>query len=396
MTRIVIEDDHFLKVLAVVLDPATPEPHCRAVADFFAHDEPDFAGWCRRLQQKLPGLYPAEIVFAGNEAGLSAEIANADGIVVESLRVAEASLDQAGPDQANLDLTNVQKFGRDRAGHDRAGNAGARRLAIVHKYGTITSNIDVAACAARGIVVATLRRKVNVAVAEQAFALMIALAKRIGQLNGVVEETALRAAGLRIRPRQPRYIGYSNFAGVTGLKTLMGGTLGIVGMGEVGREVARRARAFEMRLVYHQRTPLAPELEQDFGASYLPFDDLMAQSDFVLVQLPLNEATRGLIGRDALARLKPGAVVVDVARAELIDRDALIETLAAGRLGGLGLDVLYSEPSDPGEPLLAYRGGNVILMPHTAVGSRANALADVETLCLNLCHAIAAKRHGCP
>jgi glyoxylate reductase len=363
MTRIVIEEDHFLKIVPVVLDPATPQPHRQAVADFFAHDEPDFLGWCARLQQRLPGLYPAEVVFAADDADLAAKIADADGVVVESFRIDDKVL------------------------------APASRLAVVHKFGTITANIDLAACAARGIAVPTLRRMVNVAVAEQACALMLALAKRIGEFNGVVEAAALRDAGLRVRPRS-RHIGYSNFAGITGLKTLLGATLGIVGFGEVGREVARRARAFEMAIAYFQRTRLAAAVEQEFGARYLPLDELMAQSDYVLVQLPSTDSTRGLIGRGALARLKPGACLIDVARPELIDHSALIESLDSGRLGGLGLDVLYTEPTDPSEPLLHYRNRNVILLPHTAVGSRANALHDVETLCVNLWRAIAKGRGG--
>ncbi|HLK79913.1 MAG TPA: NAD(P)-dependent oxidoreductase [Xanthobacteraceae bacterium] len=365
MTRIIIEEDHFLKIVPVVLDPATPEAHRLAVADFFSHDEPDFLGWCGRLQQRLGGLYPAQVIFAADEADLAAKIGDADGVVVESFRIDDAVL------------------------------AAAPRLAVVHKFGTITTNIDLEACARRGIPVSTLRRVVNVAVAEQACALMLALAKRIGEFNGVVEEAALRKAGLRVRPRQPHYIGYSNFAGVTGLKTLLGATLGIVGFGEVGREVARRARAFEMEIVYFQRTQLAAAVERELDVRYLPLDGLMEQADYILVQLPSNDKTRGLIGRDALSRIKPGAVLIDVARPELIDHDALVEALQAGRLGGLGLDVLYSEPADPAEPLLRYRDRNVILMPHTAVASRANALRDVETLCVNLWRAITKKRGRC-
>jgi phosphoglycerate dehydrogenase-like enzyme len=361
MTRIVIEEDHFLKIVPVVLDPATPQAHRRAVADFFSHDEPDFLGWCSRLQQRLPGLYPAEVTFAAGAADLKTKIADADGVVVESLAVDDGVL------------------------------SAASRLAIVHKFGTITTNIDLAACAKSGVAVATLRRMVNVAVAEQACALMLALAKRIGEFNGVVEEAALRQAGLRVRPRQPRYIGYSNFAGITGLKTLHGATLGIVGFGEVGREVARRARAFEMEVRYFQRTPLAAAVEQELAARYLPLADLMERADYILVQLPSNDSTRGLIGRDALGRIKPGAVLINVARPELIDHDAVVEALQSGRLGGLALDVLYTEPADPAEPLLRYRDRNVILMPHTAVAARANALQDVETLCVNLWRAIAKK-----
>jgi glyoxylate reductase len=265
---------------------------------------------------------------------------------------------------------------------------------VVHKFGTITANIDLTACARRGVAVPTLRRMVNVAVAEQACALMLALAKRIGEFNGVVEETTLRSAGFKVRPRQSRYIGYSNFAGITGLRTVLGETLGIVGFGEVGREVARRARAFEMEVVYFQRTRLGSVVEQEFGARYLPLNQLMAQADYILVQLPSNDSTRGLIGRDALARIKPGAFLIDVARPELIDHDALVEVLESGRLGGLGLDVLYTEPTDPSEPLLLYRDRNVILMPHTAIGSRANALHDVETLCVNLWRGVTGKRRA--
>src|SRR5215470_267824 len=313
MTRIVIEEDHFLKIVPVVLDPAIPEAHRRAVADFFVHDEPDFLGWCSRLQQRLPGLYPAQVAFAANEADLAAKITDADGVVVESFRIGDDVL------------------------------SAAPRLAIVHKFGTITANIDLAACAERGIAVATLRRMVNVAVAEQACALMLALAKRIGEFNGLVEEAALRNAGLQVRQRQSRYIGYSNFAGITGLKTLLGATLGIVGFGEIGREVARRARAFEMEVVYFQRTRLTASVERDLGAHFLPLNDLMAQADYILVQLPSNDSTRGLIGRDVLGRIKPGAILIDVARPDLIDHDALVEALESDRLGGLGLDVLYSE-----------------------------------------------------
>ncbi len=354
MPRIVIEEDHFLKIIPVVLDPATTAAHQRAVADFFAHDEPDFLGWCARLRERLGGLYPAQVEFAEDQVDLAAKIADADGVVVESLAI-------------DADLLSR-----------------ARRLAVVQKFGTITGNIDIAACAARGIAVETLHRMVNVAVAEQAFALLLALAKRIVELNGVVEESALRKAGFKVRPRQSRYIGYSNFAGITGLRTVHGATLGIIGFGEIGREVANRARAFGMKIVYFQRRPLPEPFERDFGVHYLPLAELMAQSDYVLVQLPLNLATRGLIDRTMLARMKPDAMLIDVARAELIDRGALVEALADGRIGGLGLDVGYTEPTEPTEPLLRFRGRNVILMPHTAVGARANALHDVETLCLNL------------
>jgi lactate dehydrogenase-like 2-hydroxyacid dehydrogenase len=209
-------------------------------------------------------------------------------------------------------------------------------------------------------------------------------------LNGVVEAAALEARGYSILPRSP-HIGYSNFAGIAGLKTVFGATLGIVGCGEVGREIARRAAAFGMTTIYYQRTPLPAADEAELRASYTPLDDLMARSDYIVVQLPSNESTRGIIGRAELDRVKPGAYLINCARPELIDRDALVAALGSGRLGGLGLDVGYNEPTRPDDPLLQFKSGNVILMPHTAIAGRGNALHDVETLCVNLERNIAAK-----
>jgi phosphoglycerate dehydrogenase-like enzyme len=357
MKKIVIEDDHFLKILGVVLDPTVSEPHRAAVCRFFAHDVPDFMGWCEQLRARLPGLYPAEVVFVADQDEFAATIPAADAAIVESLVI------------------------------DRAVLASAPRLALVHKFGTITSNIDLAACAERNVPVSTVRRHVNVAVAEQAFALAMALAKRIRPLAGVVEADRLEAAGWHVRARSP-FAGYSNFSGITGLKTMFGATFGIIGLGEVGRELAHRAKAFEMQTLYFQRRRLSEQDELSLGATYATLDQLMARSDFIVVQIPLNESTRGLIGRNELARAKPGAILINVARAELIDHEALIDALARGGLGGFGLDVGYTEPTDPAEPLLRYRDGNVILMPHTAIGSRDNALHDLEQLCSNVWRAV--------
>jgi phosphoglycerate dehydrogenase-like enzyme len=356
---ILIEEDHFLKIVPVILDPATPPAHLQAVADFFAHDVPDFSGWCAGLRARLPGLYPARVTWAQSQADLVAGLAGADAVIVESLAIDRTALD------------------------------GARRLRIAQKFGAIASNIDQAACAERGIDVAVLSRRVNIAVAEQCFALMLALAKRIRALDGLVERSALEKAGYSIRPRAPGFVGYSNFARITGLRTLDGARLGIVGLGEVGREIARRAAAFGMHTLYFQRRSLDAATEEALGARHAPLDELMAQSDYIVVQLPLNDLTRGIIDAAALARMKPDAILVNCARAELIDRTALVEALDAGRLGGLGLDVGYAEPTDADDPLLRHRGsGHVILMPHTAIGARENALSDLERLCVNLWRAI--------
>jgi phosphoglycerate dehydrogenase-like enzyme len=360
MAHLVVEEDKFLRVVPAMLDPAATEEHRHAIADFFAHDEPDFAGWCHRLHQKLPGLYPATVEFARDQADLRRKIAAADGVIVESLRVGAEEL------------------------------GAASRLAIVQKFGGIAANIDLDACARHGVAVATLRRRVNVAVAEQAFAMMIALAKRVCELNGVVGEQALRAAGYDPKPYDRRYTGNSNYGRISGIRTLAGSSLGLIGLGEIGRELARRARAFEMDVLYHQRTRLSPADEAALGARFVPLMELMATSDYMSIQVPLNDTTRGMVGRPQLEGVKPGAILVNAARADLIDRGALMDALGSGRLGGYGIDVGYEEPAKPGEPLLGRR--NVIYMPHTGVAARQNALSDMEEMFLKMRDAISARR----
>jgi phosphoglycerate dehydrogenase-like enzyme len=356
---ILVEEDHFLKIVPVILDPETSPAHQRAVIDFFAHDVPDFSGWCAQLRARIPGLYPARVLWAKNRTELVAKLSEADGVIVEGLLIDRAALEEA------------------------------KRLKIVLKFGAIASNVDRAACVERGVDVAVLRRRVNVAVAEQCFALMLTLAKRICMLQGLVERIALEKAGYSIRPRAPGFIGYSNFARITGLKTLDSASLGIIGLGEVGREIARRAAAFGMHTLYFQRRRVDTAIEEALEARYAPLEELMAQSDYIVVQLPLNDSTRSIIDAQALRRMKQGTILINCARAELIDRAALMEALDTGRLGGLGLDVGYNEPADADDPLLRYRdSGNVILMPHTAIGARENAQSDLERLCINLWRAI--------
>jgi len=353
MKRILVENDHFLKIVPVILDPRTSDEHVRAVADFFAHDVPDFLGWCEQLRGEIPGLYPAHVEFADDQADFDAKIDDADAVLVESFAVTRAAL------------------------------ARAKRLRAVQRFGGATGGIDVEACGEKRIKVFTLRRIVNIAVAEQVFALMITLSKRLIEFNRIVTADQLRAAGYPVRPYDRRYIGGSNYGRIPALRTLHGSTIGIVGLGEIGREVAVRANAFEMSILYHQRSRLAPADEMALGARHVPLLELMANSDYIVVQLPLTDSTRGIIGRAALEAVKPGAILVNAARAHLVDRDALVEALNSGRLSGLGMDIGYAEPADPDDPLLAFDKGNVILQPHLAIAHRINGLKDMRQLCLN-------------
>jgi phosphoglycerate dehydrogenase-like enzyme len=354
MKRILVESDHFLKIIPVILDPETSEEQAGAVADFFAHDIPDFRGWCERFRKDIPGLYPTRVEFGEDQADFDARLEHADAAIVESFQITRSAL------------------------------ARAKHLKAVQRFGAAKTGIDVEACKERGVAVFTLRRVVNIAVAEQVFALLIALSKQIVEFNHVVTTEQLRAAGYPVRPYDRRHTGGSNYGRIPGLRTLRGSTLGIVGLGEIGRELAVRANAFEMSILYHQRSRLAPADEMALGARHVGLHDLMANSDYIVVQLPLTESTRGIIDRKALDAVKPGAILINAARAHLVDRDALVDALQSGRLAGLGMDVGYAEPADPDDPLLKFDRGNVILQPHLAIAHRENGLNDMKQLCLNL------------
>jgi phosphoglycerate dehydrogenase-like enzyme len=362
--RIAVEFDHFLRILAVILDPETPGEHRNAVADFFAHDIPDFPNRCEAFRRTIPGLHPAEVRFASRAPDMQSLLPDSDVVVVESLQLDENAV------------------------------AAMKPGAIVLKFGALTSNIDLAACAKRRIPVLTLPRKVNAAVAEHAFSLMAALAREIPVYNGAVAAEYWEQQERPIRFYDQRYTGASNFARIPKLHVLAGSSLGIVGMGEVGREVARRANAFGMSILYHQRTRAAAPDELTLGCRYSALSDLMAQSDFVIVQLPLNNSTRGIIGRKELEALKPGAMLINAARAALIDREALLWALESGRIGGLAMDVGYHEPWPSDDPLLSFAGGNVIFMPHTAIGHREIGLSDLEELCRKVWLVLDSRRTG--
>ena len=169
---------------------------------------------------------------------------------------------------------------------------------------------------------------------------------------------------------------------------LNGATLGIIGLGEIGREIAIRAGAFGMRILYFQRRQLAGRPTSARSASaYAPLDTLLAESDWLVTQLPEGPSTQNLIGAAQLARMKPGAFIVNVSRPGVIDRAALIEALKSGRLGGFALDPLYEAPGRDDDELLQFK--NVILTPHLAAQPRQNALADFADMVAGMAQAFA-------
>ncbi|MFJ6293884.1 2-hydroxyacid dehydrogenase [Streptomyces griseoviridis] len=210
--------------------------------------------------------------------------------------------------------------------------------------------VDLAAARERGVRVCTIASSgaEGQNVAEQTFALMLALAKRL-----IPAHTALVEADWA----QPRLQG--------SLTELSGKTLGIVGLGHIGQQVARRAVAFDMTVVYAGRRRVPAETEESLGgARRLPLDELLRVSDYVTLHAPLTDATRHLLDARRLGLLKPTAFVVNTARGALIDQDALADALQQGALAGAGLDVFDPEP--PTSQLRLLKAPNVVLTPHTA------------------------------
>ena len=218
-------------------------------------------------------------------------------------------------------------------------------------------------------------------------ALMLMLTKRLNRLTGRISIEHLAEIGLKYEPFDRRHTPNSNWARIPALRILYGTRLGIIGLGEIGREIAMRAAAFGMRIVYHQRHRLSASEEKELKATFLPLEELLAQSDWVVPQLPGGPATRGLIGRAELARMKPGAFLVNIARADIVDREALIEALRARRLGGFALDPLYEAPGRADDELLAF--DNVVLTPHIAAQPRFNALDDLADMMEQLAKVLA-------
>lgn len=237
----------------------------------------------------------------------------------------------------------------------------APRLRVVANYAVGFDNIDVAAARSRGIEVTTTPGVLTDATADLAWALLLAAARNLGPGERLV--------------RAGRWEGWSPTQ-LLG-RSVRGARLGIVGMGAIGQAVARRARGFDMEIVYHNRRRVPAEVETALGATYVPIDELVETSDFLSLHAPLNDESRHLFDRAAFDRMKPTAVLVNTARGALIDEAILVDVLREGRIAAAGLDVYEFEPRIT-EGLLAL--DNVVLAPH--LGSAAvEARAEMVALC---------------
>ena len=201
--------------------------------------------------------------------------------------------------------------------------AGMKGLGMIAHVGVGFDNIDVAAATAQGILVSNTPGVLNDTTADFAFALILAVARRVTDGDAFVRSGQWKRWNLELN------IGLD----------VHHATLGILGMGRIGQALARRAGGFSMRVLYHNRTRLAPELESELKATWVEKDELMRESDFISINAPLNESTRYLIGEAELRAMKPTAILVNTARGPVVNEAALAKALSEHWIAGAGLDV---------------------------------------------------------
>jgi len=300
-----------------------------------------------RSQQPLPGQEPLVLVadpiaeeglailrpytrveiVTGNREALERNLGEAEALLVRSETRVTAALLDAAP-----------------------------RLRVIGRAGAGVDTIDIAAATRRGIVVVNAPGGNAVAAAEHSLALMFALARRVASADASLK---------RGEWSRSRYVG----------SELSGKTLGLIGLGRVGSEVARRAQGLDMRVVVYD--PYVPdEHARRIGLEPVELATLLDSADFVSLHVPLTEATRGILSAECIARLRPSAFVINCARGGLIDEPALLAALDAGRLAGAGIDVFTTEPVAQDDPLP--RHPKVVATPHLGA-STVEAQANVAT-----------------
>jgi D-3-phosphoglycerate dehydrogenase len=228
--------------------------------------------------------------------------------------------------------------------------AAAPKLKLIIRGGVGIDNIDVKAAKERGIEVRNTPKASSVAVAELAFAMMLAVPNRL-----IEAHNALKLEGKFLKKELKR-------------TELMGKTLGLIGIGRIAQEVAKRARAFGMRVLAYD-----PFVKQSDEAILVPtLKELLRQADYLSLHTPLTDDTRGMINRETLAGMKDGVVIVNTGRGKCVVEEDLAEALRSGKVACYATDVWYSDPPDPSSPLLA--APNVLMSPHLGASSKENLL----------------------
>ncbi|MDI7274876.1 MAG: 2-hydroxyacid dehydrogenase [Anaerolineae bacterium] len=243
--------------------------------------------------------------------------------------------------------------------------AAARRLRLIQHQGVGYDGTDVAAARAAGVPVALCPEGTTTGVAEHTILLILAVYRQLLRADASVRAGEWLQFGLR-----------------SGSHELAGKRLGLVGFGRIGRAVARRARAFEALVLYYDPIRPSPAEEADLEVTYRSFAELLAEVDILSLHLPATPETRHIVDAAALARMRPGSILINTARGSLVDQAALVAALQSGHLAGAGLDVFEEEPPRRTDPLLALP--NVVLTPHVAAGTRDGLIAKMDAAFANM------------
>jgi gluconate 2-dehydrogenase len=244
------------------------------------------------------------------------------------------------------------------------------RLKAIANIAVGYNNIDLAACTARGVLATNTPGVLDDSTADLAWALMLATARRVTELER------------RVRAGEWKGWKLKQWLGVD----VHHATLGILGMGRIGQAIARRAGGFEMKVIYHNRKRVAADIERRCNATYVTKDDLLRQADFLVLQMPYSPETHHLIGAAELKLMKPTAILINSTRGGVVDETALIAALKGGTIRAAGLDVFENEPNVNS----GFFGlDNVVLMPHIGSSTEATRQAMAMTAAKNLVAALA-------
>lgn len=323
------------------------------------HIEP-LPDWIQGIFQQTADAAGVEMVWGGamNEREIEAAAANADALVTAKRAIG-----------ANL-------------------MGAASGLRLVQVQGRTPWAVDRDAAAAAGVPVSVLPHRGAIAVAEQTVALMLGLYRKLVPGHVGTRDAEYRELGVEPVRTTERKIAF-NWLRYPDVWQLHGKTLGLVGLGDIALEVARRARAFDMEVLYHKRTPLPREHEAMVGGRSVPLPELLAASDVVSLHAPHTEQTERMIDAGALALMKHTAILVNTARGGLVDEDALVDALRDGGIAGAGLDAFLHEPLPEGSPLAD--APNVLLSPHVGGGTGGGQRGMIDDVVGNL---IAARQGG--
>lgn len=353
---VIAEEDNLFRLMEMALRRApTPEGE-KTLHYFFGQDITAPLAALMSMADRL-GL-PGEIgvTVCRDEAGLDAGLRTADVLVLQTTALDAARLE-----------------------------ACAGRMRLVQQFGRLTDNIDLSAAQRLGVPVANLARISTLSCADHVIALILALARNLLPAHRSVagrRDPLLTAVFAQDPPRNK-----FNWAGIGDFRILPQSTVGFIGLGEISGLVALRLRAMDARVLYFKRTPLSADEERSYGGiAYAPLNDLLAQADFVVLQVPYGAETEKFAGRDFFSKMKRGAYLVNAARGGLVDEQALYDSLKSGHLAGAALDVYRYEPMPPDCPLLTL--DNVLWSPHIAGGEPGYMIMESEAVLSNIAKAL--------